>query len=111
MNGEHLVWTPRVLWRELIPEYRNKVKDAVVSVRNSSPIPGLGVAGGFKLMVEDRGGRGLADLQSQTDGLTRKLQEDARLADVPTGFARSTTALPGHRPDKGRSPWECRLKT
>ena len=40
-----------------------RVKDAVVTVRNSSPIPGLGVAGGFKLMVEDRGGRGLADLQ------------------------------------------------
>jgi multidrug efflux pump len=70
----------------LIPEYRNKVKDAVVSVRNSSPIPGLGVAGGFKLMVEDRGGRGLADLQSQTDGLTRKLQEVPGLADVQTGF-------------------------
>ena len=33
-------------------------------VRNSSPIPGLGVAGGFKIIVEDRGGRGLAALQS-----------------------------------------------
>ena len=26
----------------------------------ASPIPGLGVAGGFKFMVEDRGGLGLA---------------------------------------------------
>ena len=31
-------------------------------VSASSPIPGLSVAGGFKLMVEDRGGLGLADL-------------------------------------------------
>ncbi len=70
----------------LLPEFRKRVKDAIVSVRNSSPIPGLGVAGGFKIMVEDRGGRGLADLQSQTDGLTRKLQEVPGLADVQTGF-------------------------
>ncbi len=51
----------------LIPEFRKRVKDAKVSVRNSSPIPGLGVAGGFKIMIEDRGGRGLADLQEETD--------------------------------------------
>ena len=70
----------------LLPEYRKRVKDAIVSVRNSSPIPGLGVAGGFKIMVEDRGGRGLADLQSQTDSLTRKLQDVRGLADVQTGF-------------------------
>jgi len=70
----------------LLPEFRTRVKDAVVSVRNSSPIPGLGVAGGFKIMVEDRGGRGLADLQTQTDRLTRKLQDVPGLADVQTGF-------------------------
>jgi multidrug efflux pump len=70
----------------LLPEFRKRVKDAIVSVRNSSPIPGLGVAGGFKIMVEDRGGRGLGDLQSQTDGLTRRLQDVRGLADVQTGF-------------------------
>jgi multidrug efflux pump len=53
----------------LLPEFKKRVKDAIVSVRNSSPIPGLGVAGGFKVMIEDRGGRGLADLQEQTDRL------------------------------------------
>ena len=77
----------------LIPEYRKRVKDAVVSVRNSSPIPGLGVAGGFKIMVEDRGGRGLADLQSQTDGLTRRLQEVPGLADVQTGFRSNAPSI------------------
>ena len=79
-----------------MPEYRKRVKDAIVSVRNSSPIPGLGVAGGFKIMVEDRGGRGLADLQSQTDGLTRKLQE------VPRS---GTTFRPGSAPTRHRSTW------
>ena len=74
-------------------------------VRNSSPIPGLGVAGGFKLMVEDRGGLGLAALQNQTDALTRKLTEPARpgrrVHAVPLQHA---AALPGHRPDQGRVP-------
>jgi len=74
---------------KLLPEFRKQVKEAVVSVRNSSPIPGLGVAGGFKIMVEDRGGRGLADLQSQTDELTRKLRNQPGLADVQTGFRSS----------------------
>jgi multidrug efflux pump len=77
----------------LLPEFRKRVKDAIVSVRNSSPIPGLGVAGGFKIMVEDRGGRGLADLQSQTDGLTRRLQDVPGLADVQTGFRSSAPQI------------------
>jgi multidrug efflux pump len=70
----------------LLAEYPRRVKDAVVSVRNSSPIPGLGVAGGFKIMVEDRGGRGLLSLQEQTDLLTRNLRTQPGLADVSTGF-------------------------
>ena len=38
----------------------SKIKDAQVVVFGAPPIPGLSVAGGFKLMVEDRGGLGLA---------------------------------------------------
>ncbi len=77
----------------LLPEFRKRVKDAVVSVRNSSPIPGLGVAGGFKIMVEDRGGRGLADLQTETDSLTRKLRALPGLADVQTGFRSNAPSI------------------
>ncbi len=77
----------------LIPEYRKRVKDAIVSVRNSSPIPGLGVAGGFKIMVEDRGGRGLTDLQTETDLLTRRLRSLPGLADVATGFRSNAPSI------------------
>ncbi len=77
----------------LIPEYREQVKDAIVSVRNSSPIPGLGVAGGFKIMVEDRGGRGLTDLQTETDLLTRRLRSQPGLADVATGFRSNAPSI------------------
>jgi multidrug efflux pump len=77
----------------LLKEYPRRVKDAVVRVRNSSPIPGLGVAGGFKIMVEDRGGRGLEVLQAQTDALTRRLRSAPGLADVSTGFRSRTPQL------------------
>src|SRR5262249_42097304 len=39
--------------------WAERVKDAQVTVFGAPPIPGLSVAGGFKLMVEDRGGLGL----------------------------------------------------
>ncbi len=77
----------------LLKEYPRRVKNAVVRVRNSSPIPGLGVAGGFKIMVEDRGGRGLDVLQTQTDELTRRLRGQPGLADVSTGFRSRTPQL------------------
>jgi multidrug efflux pump len=77
----------------LLKEYPRRVKEAVVRVRNSSPIPGLGVAGGFKIMVEDRGGRGLEVLQTQTDALTRRLRSQPGLADVSTGFRSRTPQL------------------
>ena len=77
----------------LLKEFPRRVKEAVVRVRNSSPIPGLGVAGGFKIMVEDRGGRGLEVLQTQTDALTRRLRGQPGLADVSTGFRSRTPQL------------------
>ena len=70
--------------------WAEKVKDAQVTVFGSSAIPGLGVAGGFKVMVEDRGGLGLPALQRQVDGLTRRLREVPGLTGVTTQF-RSTT--------------------
>ena len=43
--------------------WAREVKDAQVVAFGAPPILGLGNAGGFKLMVEDRGGRGLEALQ------------------------------------------------
>jgi multidrug efflux pump len=70
----------------LRPAFARQVKDARVTVYSAAPVPGLGVAGGFKLMVEDRGGLGLPTLQRQTDELTRTLQSQRGLAGVITQF-------------------------
>ena len=61
--------TPRPSWPGCCRSSASGSRTRSSRVRNSSPIPGLGVAGGFKLMVEDRGGLGLAALQTQTDDL------------------------------------------
>jgi len=47
--------------------YHDEIRDAQVSVFGAPPVPGLGTAGGFKCMVEDRGDLGLADLERFTN--------------------------------------------
>jgi multidrug efflux pump len=74
-------------------EWAREVNDAVVIAFGAPAIPGLSVAGGFKLMVEDRGGLGLAALQSQTDALVRKLQAQPGLFGVSTQFRSGTPQL------------------
>ena len=74
-------------------EWAAKVKDARVTAFGAPPIPGLSVAGGFKLMVEDRGGLGLDSLQKQTDKLIGKLREDRNLIAVSTQFRTNTPQL------------------
>ncbi len=56
-------------------EWQRRVRDARVTVFGAPPIPGLSVAGGFKLMVEDRGSLGLPQLQKQTEKLIGQLRQ------------------------------------
>jgi multidrug efflux pump len=63
-----------------------QVPEAQFTVLGASAIPGLGTAGGFKFVVEDRGDLGLVALQQQTDGLIRKLQKVPGLSRVTTQF-------------------------
>ena len=74
-------------------EWARHVKDAKVTVYGAPPIPGLSVAGGFKLVVEDRGSLGLDSLQRQTDNLVRKLQAVPGLTSVATQFRSHTPQL------------------
>jgi multidrug efflux pump len=74
-------------------KWARRVKDARVSVFGAPPIPGLSVAGGFKLMVEDRGGLGLPNLQKQTERLIGGLRRDPNLLGVATQFRSDTPQL------------------
>jgi len=53
-------------------EFYDKIPEAAIDVFPPPPVDGLGTAGGFKLMVEDRGNLGLDILQDETDNLVRE---------------------------------------
>jgi len=75
-------------------EFASKVgKDASVVVLGAPPIPGLSVAGGYKLMVEDRGGLGLDELQRQCDRLIAEFNRTPGLVGASTQFRSRTPQL------------------
>jgi multidrug efflux pump len=73
--------------------FRDEVRDARVDVFSAPPVPGIGMAGGFKLMVEDRGGSDLVNLQRQSDGLIDKIREQPGFVGVSTQFRSNTPQL------------------
>ena len=64
-----------------------------VTVFGAPPIPGLGVAGGFKLMVEDRGGLGLDELAATDRRPDRQAASNPALIGVSTQFRSNTPQL------------------
>jgi len=73
--------------------WAQEIKDADITVFGAPPIPGLSVAGGFKLMVEDRAGMGVDYLERQTNDLVKKLQNLPGLVGVFTQFRANTPQL------------------
>ncbi len=69
------------------------VHEAIVSLFGAAPVPGIGLAGGFKLMVEDRGGLGLAALEKQSKRLIHDLAARPGLAGVMTQYSANTGQL------------------
>ncbi len=67
-------------------EYAEQIRDATVSVFGAPPVPGIGMASGFKLMIEDRGSLGSPALQSYADLLVDKGRGQPHLVVVPTMF-------------------------
>ncbi len=69
----------------------SRVRDAMVSVFGAPPIDGLGATGGFKLMIEDRGNLGLAELQRIGNQIVDKANQTPGLEGV---FASSRSDAP-----------------
>jgi multidrug efflux pump len=74
-------------------EFYQQIQEAVVAVFGAPPVDGLGTAGGFKLMVEDRGNVGLNMLQGQTDNLAEAANQQPGLIGVFSMFRASTPQL------------------
>ena len=67
-----------------------QIEDAQVAVFGAPPVDGLGNAGGFKLMIEDRGDNNLQALQEQTENLADKGNQTPGLVDLFTMFRANT---------------------
>jgi len=70
-----------------------EILDAQVGVFGAPPVDGLGSAGGFKLMVEDRGASELDALQGQSDNLVEKAGALPGLVGLMNSFRANTPQL------------------
>ncbi|WP_158805736.1 efflux RND transporter permease subunit [Acidisoma sp. L85] len=93
LYGKHF---PGVTAKTVLPKVRaalTKIKDAVIIVVNPPPVQGLGSAGGFKLMVEDRGNHTPAELASATNMLVSAANRDPVFQGVFTLFNAGAPSL------------------
>ena len=67
-----------------------EVGDGLISVFGAPPVEGLGTAGGFKIMIEDRSNSGLDNLQEQADAVVAEGTADPDLAGLFTSFRAHT---------------------
>ncbi len=86
LNAENVV---AALRRRLSKE----VSEAAAAVFSAPPIRGLGSAGGFRIMIEDRGGVGVETLQAQTDNLIALGNKEPGLVGLFTVFRANTPQL------------------
>jgi hydrophobe/amphiphile efflux-1 (HAE1) family protein len=93
LYGHHL---PGVSAATMLPTVRKAlsgIKDAVVLVVNPPPVQGLGAAGGFKLMVEDRGDHTPQELANATNMLVAAANKDPDFAGVFTLYNAGAPSL------------------
>ena len=71
----------------------SSIEDAMVFVGVPPPIRGLGAAGGFQMMIEDRGSLGLAELQKATTEVIGAASSQSGLANLATTFSARSPQL------------------
>jgi multidrug efflux pump len=72
--------------RSLQQQMSREIEEAQIAVLGAPPVDGIGNAGGFKVMVEDRGNNGLPALQGQTDNLVDKSKQVPQIGNMFTQF-------------------------
>ncbi|MBS0208117.1 MAG: efflux RND transporter permease subunit [Planctomycetes bacterium] len=72
---------------------QDQVPDGVINVFGAPPIEGLGTVGGFKIVVEDRGGAGLGALQDVSQRIVDQASTTPGLQGMFTSFRANTTWL------------------
>jgi multidrug efflux pump len=70
--------------------FRKQTPEAVVNIFGAPPVEGLGTAGGFKLIVQDRGDNTLSTLQTYAEKVVAAGEDDDALRGVSTSFRADT---------------------
>jgi hydrophobe/amphiphile efflux-1 (HAE1) family protein len=78
---------------QLQEKFQREVPDGIINVFGAPPVDGLGTAGGFKIIVEDRGDSGLNTLESAGDKVVVAGQETGQLQGLFTSFRANTPWL------------------
>ena len=71
----------------------SQIPQALTGVFGPPPVDGLGSTGGFRLMVQDRGGAGFGALEEATQNLVDAANDDSRLSNVFTSFSSGTPQI------------------
>jgi multidrug efflux pump subunit AcrB len=73
--------------------FQEKAPDGLINVFEAPPIEGLGTAGGFKIMIEDRGDQGLEVLQDTAKAIVDAGETNKELQGLFTSFRANTPWL------------------
>jgi len=71
----------------------SEIEEATIFVIPPPPVQGLGTSGGFKLLVQDRGGQGFRALQEVTDNFVAESRRDPDVSGVFTTFRASAPQI------------------
>ncbi|MGO9598838.1 MAG: efflux RND transporter permease subunit [Isosphaeraceae bacterium] len=71
----------------------NEIQDGLVNVFEAPPVDGLGTAGGFKIVLEDRGDLGTKEIETVANSVVAAGNADARLKGLFTSFRANTPWL------------------
>lgn len=82
-----------VIASRLQARLQETVSEGIVNVFEPPPVDGLGTAGGFKIMIEERGDGDLAGLQEVADNIIQGGQQDTRTQGLFTSFRANTPWL------------------
>src|SRR6202007_2703787 len=93
LYGHHVPGVNAAKMLQTLRQRLSVIKDANVVVIQPPPVQGLGAAGGFKMMLEDRGGLGPQGLAKAANQLVAACNKDAAFAGVFTLYSAGSPSI------------------
>ena len=85
--------TSEVIASRLEQKLMSEVSDGLIDVVGAPPIDGLGTAGGFRIMLEDRGDNGQMVLQQTSQSIIESAEKSGQFRGLFTSFRANSTWL------------------